>query len=58
MKALVALARKLALILHAMPVHGRDLDETLQATAAAACVALPQPRQQRRKALPGRGQVA
>jgi len=35
-KALVALARKLAVILHAMLVHGRDFDETLQATAAAA----------------------
>jgi transposase len=35
-KALVALARKLAVILHAMLVHGRDFDENLQATAAAA----------------------
>lgn len=34
-KALVALARKLAVILHAMLVHGRDFDETIQATAAA-----------------------
>jgi transposase len=35
-KALVALARKLAVIMHAMLVHGRDFDETIQATAAAA----------------------
>jgi len=35
-KALVALARKLAVILHAMLVHGRDFDEKLQATTAAA----------------------
>ena len=40
MKALVALARKLAVILHAPMVNGlihcRDFDENLQATAAAA----------------------
>jgi transposase len=35
-KALVALARKLAVILHAMLVHGRDFDENLQAAAVAA----------------------
>ena len=35
-KALVALARKLAVIMHAMLVQGRDFDETIQATAAAA----------------------
>lgn len=35
-KALVALARKLAVIMHAMLIHGRDFDENLQATAAAA----------------------
>jgi transposase len=35
-KALVALARKLAVIMHAMLVHRRDFDETIQATAAAA----------------------
>jgi transposase len=35
-KALVALARKLAVIMHAMLVHGRDFDESIQATAAAA----------------------
>jgi len=34
-KALVALARKLAVIMHAMLVHGRDFDETIQAAAAA-----------------------
>jgi hypothetical protein len=32
----VALARKLAVILHAMLVHGRDFDENLQAAAVAA----------------------
>ncbi len=39
-KALVALARKLAVIMHAPMVfglvHGRDFDETIQATAAVA----------------------
>ena len=39
-EALVALARKLAVTLHAPMVHGlvhgRDVDETMQATAAAA----------------------
>ncbi len=35
-KALVALARKLAVSLHAMLVHGRDFDENLQAAAVAA----------------------
>ena len=35
-KALVALARKLAVILHAILVHGRDFDENLRATAAAS----------------------
>jgi hypothetical protein len=33
--ALVALVRELAVTLHAMLVHGRDFDETIQATAAA-----------------------
>ncbi len=35
-KALGALARKLAVSLHAMLVHGRDFDENLQAAAVAA----------------------
>ena len=38
-KALAALARKLAVIMHALTVlwlvHGRDVDETIQTTAAA-----------------------
>ena len=46
--ALVALARKLAVIMHAMSIHGRDFAETIQATAAAARAELPQPRHQRR----------
>lgn len=35
-KALVALARKLAVILHAMLIHGRAFDDQIQAAAAVA----------------------